>query len=539
MLKQRGRVKGSGTVERSKRIYDLPVVLEDLACHLGFYDFQNQPSMDEVDEDDIKDDLLEFKKQLEKMISMESFITLFKIQQQYLFEKNRDLEEDPTVDYRRTKLEQFFMNFNDVLEFGDPRNFLPWRVQFGADLELMLQLMEPFFRFHGKSIRELKHRGVPSSNIQQKRTWPKIHRFDLFLDEPPQQELNPKEKHALFGNKPITTKYKNNRFYFSLRLRELLKQDAHLKQVRVINANARDRHKRACDYIASLFKKYNDLTFVSLDLCFDQRSSMLNLSNQLKEFKKKARKCEELPPMVGYIGKWEYTPIKGKYVRIVCIFEKQEKHVVALLPTVIGAFWVDDITHGKGKYHVAKLSSDWTIFNGSVGTISASDSSVRKQFERRIVLYLTHSQEYFRYKFNRNFDLDLKAREIEREKGRQLSSDEGLGEKVGRKSRKISGRYTALTGSDEPHDIFFRGEVVVKNKKKPIVKNSTSKQDQEIVNLGVDTDLEVELDVVATVTEYSAEPSVDTSLEKVQAIAVPVKQNRRYITVIKANSREK
>lgn len=520
MPRQSGRKKGSGTVELRMRINDLPIVREDLRYHLWFYDYDNLPQMDELVEDGIRDDVLEFEKLLQIMDTMEEFITLFKlkIKQPHLFERNQYMvEEVPLTHYRRTWLEQIFIGFTTILKDGAPRDFLPQRVQFGADVELMLDLMEHFFGSPGRSIEDIIYRGV--SSVPKKRSPSRIHSFEPILEKKSRQWIDPEySPRAESELSPLLTpQYKQNRFRFSTILRESLNREAHLDQVRVINANMRVRHEKACRYVASLFAAYKDLTFVAMDLCFDGMSSLSDRKDQLKEFKKRVRKQNDLlPPMVGHIGKWERTPIKGTYVRIICIFEKPEKHKIDLLPTVIGKYWVDDITHGGGRYHVAKLTSDWAILKGSTCTISASNIRTRKQFERRVILYLTHSQEFYRYKFNRNFDQQLKEyqRDLKaREKERQQVFEEGGGKKVRLKPKKSSGRYTALPVSKEPHDIFFRGEVV---KPKSIVKKTASKQGQKVsvIEKGAALDKEKVGGVeVTTTVKNSSEMSAEASTE--------------------------
>jgi len=543
--KNKGKNKGNNTAQLKKRGHDLPVLFDDLVWHLAGYDVTHNPLL--IKELSELSPLIEFHEKLERIRKMERFIALLIRHRENLFEYIQN--EELPIKVGTPLLDQIFMQFNYVLDQGNPRQFLPEDVQFGVDLERMLDCMEK--RFGKKELRpmsELMKRAVTSDNRRSRR-----------LDRKRSEDANPNQKRKeeklsdsdTPKNKPLPVAWselrpsaKKDLHDFSVRLRDSLKHDDHLDLLRMVNSNAKARHKRACEYIDSLFVAHDKLTFVAVNLGFADETSISECGVQLEAFKNKVRHFSPLKGLVGFIGKWEFTPIKGLYVRIVCIFKKQEKHIEDDLPSWIGEYWLGQVTQGAGNFHVADLSSSPALFKRSTCTISASNERNLKLLKDRVIFYLTHSQEYYRYKFNASFEedieperknyerefkkykQDLKKYEMERKKESE-NGVEGDAEKASkkkpRKPQEIGRRYKALpndsddaSDSIEPREIFFKGELVKpktdekpKVEKKQKVKKPISKPDQEVVTIENKTDLDVREEVVTAVTEYSAEPSVE------------------------------
>lgn len=463
--------EGRSSAKLSLRERALPRLFDDLVRHLGFYDFVHYPVIGKHSEVDFLDDLEWFRDQLKRVQATESFITALMKYRKKLFENDQELEVAPLARSNITPLEQKFMQFNHILGGADPRRFLPEDVQFGVDLEELLKCLP---RCYGPEPRtskdDLDARAVRVEKRFQKRPPGRWRIEDEILA---QASPSPKKRSGppSVATKSLKQRDKQNLFAFSEQLQNALDSEEHIKRVRSIDSNALVRHKRACAYVDALFEKHKKLTFAAVDLCFDEIKSPKERGDQLKEFKNKIRKNPRLPNMVGFLGKWEYTPIKGLYARMICIFKKQDEHIEDELPSTIGRYWQRDITQRAegeegGTFHQALLSSGPRIFNCSVCSIAKANSKAREQLKDRVIFYLTYSQEYYRYRFNENFDLDLKKYEKnmrDREAERKKDSEEGAGQELvqkPRKPRESSGRYKTLPDSDEPHDIFFKGELL-------------------------------------------------------------------------------
>ncbi|MCE1271144.1 MAG: hypothetical protein LWW88_06210, partial [Acinetobacter sp.] len=201
--------------------------------------------------------------------------------------------------------------------------------------------------------------------------------------------------------------------------------------------NAIARQRRATEYVDSLFERYRALTFVSMDLYFEYEMELPIKQKTLAAFKNRMRKYPILNRMVGYLGKWEYSFIKDTYIRMIFIFPKLEQHVQEQMPEIIGTVWVE-YTRCTGSFHRAYLASQPPKLNQTICTITAQNKDLRTAFERRTLYYLTHSQEYYRYKYNN----DYQGKRYKSLPEFSIEDDFGLEIRI-----------------SEPRDIFFKGEL--------------------------------------------------------------------------------
>lgn len=417
------------------RVELLPMLLEEMQSNLLHFDEDWNPflSPDEVSEFDKKE--LAQARLLSLIEKVELFLTRILISRSNLFEIELEVGQTYVPEHKRP-IEQSFFSFNHIFKWREISsseqqlvnggNCFCNTIQYGVDLNLCLKVLggvQPkYFRIpyehlgfkNGKfEFRGSKPSGSGFVNISRR-----YYPDELSTDEP------------TFNQKKILNK-------LSIQLRELLHHSDHTKLLNSINTNAIARHRRATEYLDSLFERYIVLSFVCMDLCFDHEMELARKQNILAAFKNGMRKHPVLDKMVGHLGKWEHSFIKDTYIRMIFIFPKLEQHVQDQMPEIIGALWME-YTKGNGCFHRAYLASQPSKLNQTVCTITAKNKDLRTAFEQRALYYLTHSQEYYRYKYNPFF-----------------SSNKRYKAKLFLRSENDN----VVLMYREPRDIFFKGEL--------------------------------------------------------------------------------
>lgn len=419
------------------RVELLPVLFEEIRANLLNFDKEWNPFQTQ-EEIDIFEQVQSAQIRLLLLIeAVEGFLTKLIISKHSLFDVELGSESNYVPQYHRP-LEESFFNFNHIFKneriFDSERqlvkeaNCFSYEIQYGADLELCLEVLgsvlpEHFrtpYEFLGFKNGKCVYRGAFSrSNCKDSTSF-----------------YYPKK---LSTNEP-TLNHKKILNELSIQLRELLHHPDHTKLVNSINTNAIARQRRATEYVDSLFERYRALTFVSMDLYFDYEMELPIKQKTLAAFKNRMRKYPILNRMVGYLGKWEYSFIKDTYIRMIFIFPKLEQHVQEQMPEIIGTIWVE-YTRCKGSFHRAYLASQPPKLNQTVCTITEKNKDLRTALEQRALYYLTHSQEYYRYKYN---SFSSSNRRYKPKLSLRYSKDE---------NDKVVLIYL------EPRDIFFKGEL--------------------------------------------------------------------------------
>ncbi len=420
------------------RVELLPILFEEMQSNLLHFDEDWNPflSPDEVNQFDKKE--LAQARLLSLIEKVELFLTRILISRNNLFEIELEVGQAYAPEHKRP-IEQSFFSFNHIFQWGEissseqqlvnGRNCFCNKIQYGVDLNLCLKVfggVQPkYFRIpyehlrfkNGKfAFRGSKPPGSGSINIARR-----YYPDKLSTDEP------------TFNQKKFLNK-------LSCHLRELLHHTDHTKLLNGINTNAIARQRRTTEYVDSLFERYMVLSFVCMDLCFDYEMGLTEKQETLAAFKNGMRKHPVLDRIVGYLGKWEYSFTKDIYIRMIFVFPKLEQHVQDQMPEIIGALWME-YTRCTGSFHRAYLASQPPKLNQTVCTITAKNKDLRTALEQRALYYLTHSQEYYRYKYNPFFSSN------KRYKAKLLPRFDNT------ENDKIILMY------QEPRDIFFKGEL--------------------------------------------------------------------------------
>lgn len=382
------------------RIELLPVLFEEMQSNLLNFDEDWNPfSSPEEEEEFERKEETQFRL-LSQMENVELFLTKLLLTKKNLFEIEIQSGRDYSPEHKRP-LEESFFSFNSIFcekkirvsqkDFENGSVGFCEKIQHGLDLELCLKLLgnitpknfDTSYEHLAFSDGMCVSRGSKSNKFKQiiGVNWARIGCYP--------EELSTRK--PTFNHQKILNR-------FSIQLYEQLNSPSHKKQLNIINSNAIARYKRAIEYIDSLFERNKTLSFVTMDLCFYAEKSIEDKQLNLQVFKNRMKKHPVLNRMVGYLGKWEYSLTKETYIRLIFMFPKIEQHILDQIPEVIGALWVRYVVNGS--FHRASLASEPSKLNQAICTISEKNKISRMALEQRAIYYLTHSQEYYRYKYN-------------------------------------------------------------------------------------------------------------------------------------------
>jgi hypothetical protein len=160
-------------------------------------------------------------------------------------------------------------------------------------------------------------------------------------------------------------------------------QDELLKtQLASNNIAANVNYKNYCEYVDKLLR-HESLTFICLE--FSVRKSFFN----------NGRSTHALAGLVGYIGKWEFSYLKGPYFRAILIFPTSKVVQVKALSEQIAHYWVEEITQGAGICYQAKLAAKTPQLKKLSCVIKQGDEKLLSLFKERVVAYITKSEKYW------------------------------------------------------------------------------------------------------------------------------------------------
>ena len=179
-------------------------------------------------------------------------------------------------------------------------------------------------------------------------------------------------------------------------------------------------NKAAVEYVNSLFANTNGLVVVSIDLgeSLNQLSTVMSREESEKIIRQKfqvfLKKCRSKKPtslMVGYLGKFETSPIKGHYARLLMFFDSDI--VVGSEQDIcheIGQYWSRDIAPNIGTYHCSPISKNVKQLKSPVCLIKTSDNATRDLLCKSVVPYITKSRMFARPKLPKGVDLFFRGK---------------------------------------------------------------------------------------------------------------------------------
>lgn len=367
------------------RIEQLPILLEELRFHLLNYDEVRNPSIDCVRSDAHTKNFNELDEELKIIEAIEKFITHVMISRDCLFSNNL-MEDDKRTLVPRT-IEKLFFEFNHIYSAwnvcGNTENPISRKIKCSLDLELFLSyFLNLDLHLSLSSTEPLLYFMRRRTATHAMRSKSSFHKLTTTLTS---REPELYDRKRLFNASEL---FLEN--VLDISQKNLVSQVASKNSARFRNAN---------EYISNLFDQNGSLTFIALDLCFSfKHFDMASKKKHLKNFKNRIRNHSLFSHMLGYLGKWEYSIIKGVYVHMIFVFTKIEKHMLDTIPEMIGGFWKNLCDNRSATFHYAYISGGTSKLNATLCTISSKNEQLRQELQRRTIYYLTHSQSYYLYK---------------------------------------------------------------------------------------------------------------------------------------------
>lgn len=388
-----------------KRIDNLSILFEEMHHNLLNFDMLHNPINNPSADDSYTDGCVLQKELLILMENVENLITTFIITDDCLFELNLvEIEQNGVYGLAKRKIEIDFFKINHIFktsnlksdhQFGGANSFSS-KIQYSLDIELFLDFFGKRIHFC-KILTSRNNRGLKMIDLQKRALI-----SDLAKEKKPEfMEVLPSFSDEISSDFPLL-KDRQKLFTTSLHFIAQLQSKEHRSKLNVVNSNVSARHKKATAYIDGLFDYHKRLTFVALDLCFDQETNVDNKKDIFSRFKNGMRKHPLLKEMVGYIGKWEFSFLKSTYIRMIFIFPLLSDYAQEQIVEIIGSYWkYHSIFEDKvGTFHSAKLASYPPQLDQTICSISQSQKQLRTEFEKRTIFYLTNAQDHYRSKQN-------------------------------------------------------------------------------------------------------------------------------------------
>lgn len=161
-------------------------------------------------------------------------------------------------------------------------------------------------------------------------------------------------------------------------------------------SNTNQKFNKCCEYVESLFILHEELMVFAMDFAWT-KSSYDNsyLQSCLRKLLGNGRKHQALKSIVGFVGKWEYSPEKEIHARI--IFFVPTKDVINKNQLIEGIklYWINQVTKGEGIAVKVKLTVRHPKLNATACSISNKNLSLLNDFKNLCITYLTKSDIYF------------------------------------------------------------------------------------------------------------------------------------------------
>ena len=181
------------------------------------------------------------------------------------------------------------------------------------------------------------------------------------------------------------------------KIRDEVNSKAFQCRLKNYNRSANKNYKELLGYIDALFERYSRLLIIRVDLSYLARHSdltQLEAGRDRERLFENARFNKLFSNMVGYIWKLEHGSEKGFHFHVMFFFDGSKVREDGTMAKLIGQYWVDVITKGRGMYYNCNASKDRYIDCG-VGMIDCREAVLHKGL-RKAVIYLTKTDLYMK-----------------------------------------------------------------------------------------------------------------------------------------------
>lgn len=181
------------------------------------------------------------------------------------------------------------------------------------------------------------------------------------------------------------------------KIRKELNSKAFQCRLKNYNRSANKNYKELLSYVDSLFERYSRLLVVRVDLSYLVRYSNLTQQEAGRDRERlfeNSRSNKLFANMVGYIWKLEHGTEKGFHFHVMFFFDGSKVREDGTMAKLIGQYWIDVVTKGRGMYFNCNASKDRYIDCG-VGMIDCREAVLHKGI-RKAVIYLTKTDLYMK-----------------------------------------------------------------------------------------------------------------------------------------------
>lgn len=182
-------------------------------------------------------------------------------------------------------------------------------------------------------------------------------------------------------------------------IREEARSKAFKAKVNSYQRSSNKNYKELVGYIDALFVRYSRLLVVRLDLSYSKENCDVTQADAARDRKRlfeNARSNNLFANMVGWVWKLEHGPMKGFHYHMLFFFDGSKVQQGIKIAWLIGQYWVDVVTKGRGLYY--NCNRDYSYYKWcGVGMVSHSDEQAREGL-RNAVLYLTKTDLFMKLK---------------------------------------------------------------------------------------------------------------------------------------------
>jgi len=197
------------------------------------------------------------------------------------------------------------------------------------------------------------------------------------------------------------------------RIREAGRQPKFRNKLRRQRNDARRNHSSALAYNERLLEGRSRLVVIRLDLGYRREVAQVTTPEQLQRdlnrFLGNQRHNRLFTHLLGFIFKVEEGPLRGLHTHVVLYFQDSEIRNHENLGNLIGRYWADQITQGRGTYF--NCNRENYLYPG-IGVISNDDRAKRASLRDRVLGYLFKDDQHVAIKGKRVFRRGVMPRAI-------------------------------------------------------------------------------------------------------------------------------
>jgi hypothetical protein len=148
-------------------------------------------------------------------------------------------------------------------------------------------------------------------------------------------------------------------------------------------------------YIDNLFVRHGRLLVLRIDLSYQQNINCngLQAKEDFELLINTMHSNNVFNHLCGYAWKLEYGVSKGFHYHVILFFDGSKVRQDISRAKMIGEYWANNITQGKGLYYNCNLEKDKYDYCG-IGMINHYDEEMIENLKNKVAWYLTKPDDY-------------------------------------------------------------------------------------------------------------------------------------------------